>query len=89
VEGFFHDDFINPQLWRNAMVTNTQNGPKREEPTIARELLMVQLATYSKIVSRKHGIAPRFSVDDVAEWTDDQISTYVEALRDLAHLPAS
>lgn len=71
------------------MVNSTQNSPKREDTNIARELLLVQLATYSKIVSRKHGIAPRFSVDDVAEWSDDQISTYVEALRDLAHLPAA
>lgn len=71
------------------MVNSTHNSPKREDTNIARELLLVQLATYSKIVSRKHGIAPRFSVDDVAEWSDDQISTYVEALRDLAHLPAA
>lgn len=72
------------------MVTSTTtNGPKRDDQNIARELLLVQLATYNKIVSRKHGVTPRFGVDDVAEWSDDQISTYVEAIRDLAHLPPS
>lgn len=53
----------------------------------ARALLDLQYQSYSRILARKHGIAVSQSLDETKDWSDEQLASYVEAMKDLSHLP--
>lgn len=54
-----------------------------------RELLDVQFATYKRIVERKHGITVPLTQEAARDLSDEEISSYVDSLKDMAHLPSS
>jgi hypothetical protein len=55
--------------------------------TFRRQLLIVQFSTYRRIVERKHGLAVPVDSNEVENLSDEDLSAYVDSLRDLAHLP--
>lgn len=54
---------------------------------IKRQLLDAQFQIYRRIVERKHGVSFALTPEDAAGLTDEELLTYVDSLRDMAHLP--
>lgn len=64
---------------------NTDENPS----TVKRELLNIQFITYKRIVERKHGITVPLTADAANDLLDEELMSYVDSLKDMAHLPPS
>lgn len=67
------------------MATRESNGQKPS--TYRRELVEIQLSIYRRIVERKHGLSVPLPADAVSAMSDEDLASYVDTLRDMAHLP--
>lgn len=67
----------------------TKENPVERPGVLRRELLEAQFAIYKRIVQKKHGVAVSLTDELSKELTDDELLAYVDALRDMAHLPPS
>jgi hypothetical protein len=47
----------------------------------------MQFQLFSRIVSRKHGLTVPMTYDEAQGLTDEELSAYVDSLREMAHLP--
>lgn len=55
--------------------------------SFTRDLLLVQFQTFSRIVQRKHGFPVPLTLDAAKDLADEELTAYVDSLRELAHLP--
>ncbi len=52
-----------------------------------RPLLLLQLNVYRRIVERKHGLPVLLSAAEIENMAVEDLASFVDSLRDMAHLP--
>jgi hypothetical protein len=57
--------------------------------THRRELNLLQFSIYRRIVERKHGLSVPLTPEALADMSDEDLASYVDSLKDMAHLPAA